>query len=729
MGLIPCHAPCREAEGRAVTPHPAPPPPATSICGLLSPPHTHPDPCNNRRRRCSPPPLRTRTAASWDMGKHLSSVADSVLQRCAETVDTTADELVAEFELGLEPAVENDYSRKLVEYCSSRALIGKLRGGDAGDKIADGSFSRFTFDMMLAWETPSASDEESHSEGMSKEKEDRREPLKGKEGQAHDDIPLFYSDIMPLLVDEELNVGEDAFVWLATQFPLIADVANARFSFETFTASTANRLHFPGYDKYLKEIDQCVKYLQKQSKPTGVALADDEFILHVEGTVRTQRVVRHVGASSWPGRLTLTNRALYFEASGVISYENAVKIDLSKPGVDHQVRSRSTGPFGAPIFDKAIVYESSELPEGIILEFPEMTSSTRRDHWLALTKEIILLHQFLSKFNIEFPIQAWEMQARSVLGIIRLHAAREMLRIAPPAPGSFLIFALFDELPKGDYVLEELANSLKETNGVYPCSAASILKSLSISHPSIPNLDVKEGSEIPMEKPESLESLETTISQVREEAKEVGAARSTVEDLKEEGTIDAIIVLVELLRPLKDALPRIQGVLNWERPMLTLAVLTVALVITYKEWIGYAIAASLLWGVGIMVWARHRRVGDEHMEIVVTSFGQTTVESLVNAQHGYRDLHTLIQKANITILKLWSILVSRAQKQANEVMGVMAGLAIFFCLVPFKFVMMALIVCTFQPNLGGDKSASRERVRRRLREWWDSIPIIPVRIV
>lgn len=65
--------------------------------------------------------------------------------------------------------------------------------------------------------------------------------------------------------------------------------------------------------------------------------------------------------TNFTGRLTLTNLALYFEASKSISYENALKIDLSSAEVDHQVNLTSTGPFGAPLFDKAITYESSSL--------------------------------------------------------------------------------------------------------------------------------------------------------------------------------------------------------------------------------------------------------------------------------------------------------------------------------------------------------------------------------
>lgn len=60
------------------------------------------------------------------------------------------------------------------------------------------------------------------------------------------------------------------------------------------------------------------------------------------------------------GRLTLTNYALYFEAAGIINYEDAIKIDLSKDN-EKSTKPMSTGPLGAPLFDKAIVYESPDL--------------------------------------------------------------------------------------------------------------------------------------------------------------------------------------------------------------------------------------------------------------------------------------------------------------------------------------------------------------------------------
>lgn len=44
-----------------------------------------------------------------------------------------------------------------------------------------------------------------------------------------------------------------------------------------------------------------MKHLQKQAKPKGVELADDEIILHAEGTMASRRVIRHIKETSWPG--------------------------------------------------------------------------------------------------------------------------------------------------------------------------------------------------------------------------------------------------------------------------------------------------------------------------------------------------------------------------------------------------------------------------------------------
>lgn len=64
-----------------------------------------------------------------------------------------------------------------------------------------------------------------------------------------------------------------------------------------------------------------------------------------------------------------------------------------------------------------------------------------------------------------------------------------------------------------------------------------------------------------------------------------------------------------------------------------------------------------------MLKARWERVKDRCDEIVVcTASEQTTMEGIVSAQHGLQTFHDMVQKANIAILKIRSIMVSRATK-------------------------------------------------------------------
>ncbi|GFY98032.1 ArgH [Actinidia rufa] len=623
-------------------------------------------------------------------------------------LDTSVDAMVEEFEELWKPGM-GEYSRKLVEFCCLKALISMCCNIE--ELINNGSFSRFTFDMMRAWERPSYEDEESYTESMAKEKEEKRAPVE---------------------VDDEPGVGEDAFVWLGTQVPLVCDVVNGRFTFETPTASTGNRLYFPAYDKYLKEIDKCMKNLQKQAKPKGVELADDEFILHVEGTASTQRVIRHIRGTSWPGRLTLTNYALYFEAAGVLSYEDAIKLDLSK-NIEQSVKPAATGPWGAPLFDKAIVYESAELQEPVVLEFPDVASSMRRDHWLALIKEVMLLHQFLLKCNVKAPTQAWEMHARTIFGIIRLHAAREMMRICPPDPKNFLIFALYNELPKGDYVLVEFSESLKKADSGQPCSASSILRCMNVSQPIVLKTEVEGGIEEGISvsgQVENLSSLESAIEQVREEAKETEVAKATVEGLKEEGISDSILVLMELLKPLKTVVPWFQEILTWQRPATTVVVIAMSVVVIYKEWVGKALAVFLLWAVAKMIWARKEGIGNKRNKVVVcTASDQSAMETIISAQHGLKTARDMVQLANISILKIWSILLGKSPKHTTTVILALTGLAIVLAVVPIKYVLMAIVLCCFTMNSKLGRHMPNDKGNRRLKEWWDSIPVIPVEVV
>ena len=66
-------------------------------------------------------------------------------------------------------------------------------------------------------------------------------------------------------------------------------------------------------------------------------------------------------------------------------------------------------------------------------------------------------------------------------------------------------------------------------------------------------------------------------------------------------------------------------------------------------------------------------------------------------------------------------------QHANAVMVALSGLAVLFAVIPFKFFLMAIILQSFV--MTSKKGKSSGAGNRRLMEWWDSIPIVPVRVV
>lgn len=54
----------------------------------------------------------------------------------------------------------------------------------------------------------------------------------------------------------------------------------------------------------------------------------------------------------------MTNHALYFESLGVGIYDKAVKYDLAMD-LKQVIKPDLTGPLGARLFDKAVMYKST----------------------------------------------------------------------------------------------------------------------------------------------------------------------------------------------------------------------------------------------------------------------------------------------------------------------------------------------------------------------------------
>lgn len=62
------------------------------------------------------------------------------------------------------------------------------------------------------------------------------------------------------------------------------------------------------------------------------------------------------------------------------------------------------------------------------------------------------------------------------------------------------------------------------------------------------------------------------------------------------------------------------------------------------------------------------------------------------------------------------------------VMLAMVGAALLLVTVPVKYIIMAAILHWFTMNTKIRKSGANDQGDRRLREWWSSIPVIPIRL-
>ncbi|KDO77031.1 hypothetical protein CISIN_1g005440mg [Citrus sinensis] len=353
----------------------------------------------------------------------LSVIANSVVARCSKILKVSTAELQHRFDIELPETVKQllTYTRNFVEFCSYQALNMVSRNPDY---LSDPEFRRLMYDMMLAWEAPCVETEPENK------------------------------------VDDKKTIGPEAFARIAPACPVVADVIIVHNLFDALTSSSSHRLHFLIFDKYLRSLDKVVKVAKNALglSISNLQLDEGEITLDVDGAVPTQPVLQHVGMSAWPGRLTLTNYALYFGSLGMGSYDKAVRYDLATD-LKQVIKPELTGPLGARLFDKAVMYNSSSVEEPVYFEFPEFKGNSRRDYWLDICLEILRAHRFIRKNNFN-KIQQSEVLARAVLGIFRYRAIREAFHTCSSQYKTLLAFNLAESLPKGDIILETLSSRL-----------------------------------------------------------------------------------------------------------------------------------------------------------------------------------------------------------------------------------------------------------------------------
>ncbi|XP_062186222.1 uncharacterized protein LOC133889765 isoform X2 [Phragmites australis] len=670
----------------------------------------------------------------------LSRIAASVVHRCARIAGVPVDQLLRRFHAEEQACRPLEYARSVVEYCSYVALRVETK---RQDHLGDREFHSLTYDMMLAWEAP---DEETDAVFQKTAFSILRDDADDDDGGS-----IFYSSPtqMAIQIDGRRTVGPEAFAKIAPACPAMAHPITVRNLFDALTNSTGGRLHFLIYHKYLKSLDQVLSSAKRISdghKAPALQLSDIEVILDIYGAATTKPVLQHIGTSTWPGRLTLTNHALYFEPIGVdFSYGEAVMYDLARD-LKQSVKRESTGPWGAHLFDKAVVYKSSST-EPVFFEFPQFNGHTRRDYWFAVIKEVLHAHKFIRKYRLA-DFQKAEALSVATLGILRYRTVKEGFHILPAHFKTTLAFNLAEKLPKGDKILEALYGKLKQhcsrfrgsedfgqsssdeltLADPFPLSAYTMVRMglLTLKEEDNPEErdfmvgDVQIGGTC---------SVQMALDRSVDYSGRVEAARATLDQIKVEDIDTNVAVLKELLFPLIELGKWLLVLVEWEDPLKSYVFLFCFLYMIYSGWIWFMLPGCLLGCTLLMLWHKHCGNGQLiGVFEVTTPPRRRTVEQLLALQEAISQLEAHVQAGNIFLLKLRSLMLAAFPQSTNIVAVALVVAAAAFALLPMRSIVLLILLEAYTRQMPVRKKSS-EKLVRRLREWWLRIPAAPVQLL
>ncbi|KAG8071577.1 hypothetical protein GUJ93_ZPchr0006g42288 [Zizania palustris] len=640
----------------------------------------------------------------------LSSMANSVVSRCSRVLAIATESLQQNFEADFPDSCKepNTYARELLEYCCHKALH---EVATRPDYLADKNLRHLMFDMMLAWETP----------GVEEELPENRSTLPNPmEIEDEDEGSIFYANSTRLAVqvNDKNTVGLGAFARTAPSCPIIADLVTVHNLFDALTCSSGGRLHFFVYDKYIKSLDKVfrsVKGIMQSPLASSFHLDAGECILAIDGDRPIHPVFQHIGISAWPGRLILTTNALYFQSIRVGYGDKIVKYDLATDS-DQVIERDFTGPLGVRLFDKAVMYKSNTLTEPIYLDFPELGGPSRRDYWLAITREVLQVNRFIRKFNLD-DVQRAEALSKAILGILRYSAVKEAFHISPSHFKTTLTFSLVEKLPKGDMVLKALYDNyfqllvtssshlVAESTGGNSLHGHSLPFSLyALSRMGFILLKRKNESESESEMSFCAvcfgvaKSLEAALEESFCYSERIEAARATIDQVKVEGVDANIALMQELLFPFIQVVKLIYSLTKWEDPLKSLLFLFFILYFIQRGFVDYILP--------LFFW----------------------LLLLLCSGDAISKLEETMQTINIVLLKFRAVLFAAVPKATEMVAVALLAAAAFLVFIPWRHQLLIVIMEVYTREMPLRKQHT-EKFRRRIREWWARIPAAPVQMI
>ncbi|KAI3805125.1 hypothetical protein L1987_27198 [Smallanthus sonchifolius] len=628
----------------------------------------------------------------------------------------------------LVPAHVSNDARNLVEYCCFRFL--SRDSSDIHPSLKEPAFQRLVFVTMLAWEHPYTNEKESR--GTIGERASFQRKL----------------------------VGEEAFVRIAPAISGLADWPTVHNVFKALSGGQKS-ISFQVWSKYIAELLKVYEGRKSYHVPE-ISQISGERILCL-GSSRKRPVLKWENNIAWPGKLTLTNKALYYEALGLKGQVDVIRMDLTRLG--SRVEKTRVGPFGSDLFDSAISVTSGPEVKPWVLEFVDLGGEMRRDVWYAFIKEVISLYQFIRDFgpgegdqSVQHIYGAQKGYQRAttyaINGIARLQALQFTKKLLDE-PTKLVPFSYLQNAPYGEIVCQTLAvncwggqliTRFKETefdDDVYDIDGGVYLRRW-MRHPSWnssasiafwKNTLMKQALVLSKNLVVADKTLvEKTTIMCRHKYAEVEKTQATIDAAMIEGIPSNIDLFKELVLPLTVIAKNFGKLRRWEEPHLTASFLAFVYALIYRNLLSYVFPVTLMVLATSMLVLKglkeQGRLGRTFGKVTIRDQPPSnTIEKIIAVKEAMRDVEKYMQNINVSLLKIRTIILAAGQPQiTTEVAMVLLFGSTILLTVPFKYVLSFLILDLFTQELKFRKEMV-VKLLSFLKARWDTVPAAPVSVL
>ncbi|CAN8235575.1 unnamed protein product [Cochlearia groenlandica] len=644
----------------------------------------------------------------------------------------------------LVPPATSANARYLVEYCCFRFL--SRDSSEFHPCLKEPAFQRLIFITMLAWANPYCKERNARNDSSEK--------------------PSFQGRF----------VEEEAFVRIVPAISGLADRATVHNLFKALApASDRKGISLEIWLDYIQELVK-IHEGRKSYKTTEFPQLSSERLLCMASN-RKGPVLKWENNVAWPGKLTLTDKALYFQPVDLKRSKGILRLDLA--GDKSSVEKSKVGPLGFSLFDSAVTVSSGPGMATWVLEFVDLGGELRRDVWHAIISEVIALHIFLrefgpdendkSLFHVFGAKKGKEKAIASASNCVARLQALQYMRNLPDDPVKLAKFSFLRQVAYGDIVSQTLAVNFwggplvtKVANTVY--NRGKMTRTSGESYESFENASDLDGSVYLkkwMRSPSwgssasinfwkssflrqglvlsknlvvaDLTLIERAAETCRQKYKVVEKTQATINAATIKGIPSNIDLLKELILPLTIAATKIEKLRRWEEPYMTVSFLAFASTIIFRNLLQYVLPVSLMFlATGMLTLKGLRRQGRLGrlfgMVTIRDQPSSNTIQKIIAVKDAMQIMESYLQSVNVVLLKLRTIVLSGHPQVTTEVALVLLSIATVLVIVPFKYVLACVLFDQFTRELEFRKEMVK-KFKALLRERWEMVPASPVLVL